>query len=179
MIHGRFFTKDDKNDIRKILDRTSTLNLQECRAYIQASYDSMYRLHIGDTDTQIKAFEDDYTPLFSYLDSLGGRDISSTEKQQDLYDDLDPIRDIITADMHTAYEADGYGSSRYEEREILEVLLTKSNRELMLYPAIIWSTHWSKSKTNKKMYALRDKLRKEYDMKQYPEMYKDGKLIES
>ena len=174
MLHGRFFNKNEKTNIRKILDRTSTLNLQECRSYIQASYDAMHRLH--DSDERIA---DDYKPLFDYLDSLGGRDITSTEKQQDLYNDLDCIRDIIASDMHQAYQADGYGSTRYEDQEILGMLLEKSNRELMLYPAIIWSTHWSKSKTNKKMYALRDKLRKEYDMRQYPEMYKDGKLIES
>ena len=164
MLHGRFFNKNDKTNIRKILDRTSTLNLQECRSYIQASYDSMHRLHESD-----ERIADDYKPLFDYLDSLGARDISSTEKQQDLYNDLDCIRDIIASDMHQAYQADGYGSTRYEDQEILDMLLEKSNRELMLYPAIIWSTHWSKSKTNKKMYALRDKLRKEYD--NYPEKY--------
>ena len=79
MLHGRFFNKNDKTNIRKILDRTSTLNLQECRSYIQASYDSMHRLHESD-----ERIADDYKPLFDYLDSLGGRDITSTEKQLDL-----------------------------------------------------------------------------------------------
>ena len=78
MLHGRFFNKNDKTNIRKILDRTSTLNLQECRSYIQASYDSMHRLHESD-----ERIADDYKPLFDILKKNNYQGWLVVEAEQD------------------------------------------------------------------------------------------------
>ena len=71
------------------------------------------------------------------------------------------MRDLIAADMHQAYEADGYGGSRYEERDILDYFLDRpklADRALVEYPRIVWATKWLDEKENKKFYKLKQKI---------------------
>lgn len=160
MIGNRFFKPTDKTSIRRIWDRVSTLEIGNIESYIRGAYIAHLNLY-GDEQERIKYVEEDYKPLFDYIDELKARDINSTEKQIDLDRDLNCLRDLIAADMHTAYESDGYGGSRYEERDILDYFLARpkmADRALVEYPRIIWATKWLDEKENKKFYKLKQKI---------------------
>ena len=160
MIGNRFFKPTDKTSFRRIWDRCSTLGIGNIESYIRGAYIAHLNLY-GDEQERIKYVEEDYKPLFDYIDELKARDINSTEKQIDLDRDLNCLRDLIAADMHQAYEADGYGGSRYEERDILDYFLDRpkmADRALVEYPRIIWVTKWLDEKENKKFYKLKQKI---------------------
>ena len=160
MIGNRFFKPTDKTSFRRIWDRCSTLGIGNIESYIRGAYIAHLNLY-GDEQERIKYVEEDYKPLFDYIDELKARDINSTEKQIDLDRDLNCLRDLIAADMHQAYEADGYGGSRYEERDILDYFLDRpkmADRALVEYPRIIWATKWLDEKENKKFYKLKQKI---------------------
>ena len=158
MIGNRFFKPTDKTSFRRIWDRVSTLELGNIESYIRGAYIAHLNLY-GDEENL--GLEDDYKPLFDYIDELKARDINSTEKQIDLDRDLNCLRDLIASDMHNAYECDGYGGSRYEERDILDYFLSRpkmADRALVEYPRIIWDTKWLDEKENKKFYKLKQKI---------------------
>ena len=160
MIGNRFFKPTDKTSFRRIWDRCSTLGIGNIESYIRGAYIAHLNLY-GDEQERIKYVEEDYKPLFDYIDELKARDINSTEKQIDLDRDLNCLRDLIAADMHQAYESDGYGGSRYEERDILDYFLSRpkmADRALVEYPRIIWATKWLDEKENKKFYKLKQKI---------------------
>lgn len=160
MIGNRFFKPTNKTNFRRIWDRCSTLEIGNIESYIRGAYIAHLNLY-GDEQERIKYVEEDYKPLFDYIDELKARDINSTEKQIDLDRDLNCLRDLIAADMHQAYESDGYGGSRYEERDILDYFLDRpkmADRALVEYPRIIWATKWLDEKENKKFYKLKQKI---------------------
>ena len=160
MIGNRFFKPEHKTSFRRIWDRVSILQLGNIESYIRGAYIAHLNLY-GDEQERIKYVEEDYKPLFDYIDELKARDINSTEKQIDLDRDLNCLRDIIAEDMHLAYEADGYGHSRYEERDILDYFLDRpkmADRALVEYPRLVWSTKWLDEKENKKFYKLKQKI---------------------
>ena len=160
MIGNRFFKPTDKTSFRRIWDRCSTLEIGNIESYIRGAYIAHLNLY-GDEQDRIKYVEEDFKPLFDYIDELKSRTIDSTEKQIDLDRDLICLRDLIAADMHQAYEADVYGGSRYEERDILDYFLDRpkmADRALVEYPRIIWATKWLDEKENKKFYKLKQKI---------------------
>ena len=169
MVGNRFFEPKEKTNFRRIWDRVSTLELGNIESYIRGAYIAHLNLFANDNykkeplfdETRVKYIEEDYKPLFDYIDELKSRTIDSTEKQIDLDRDLICLRDLIAADMHQAYECDGYGRTRYEDQKILDYFLNRpkmSDRALVEYPRIIWATKWLDEKENKKFYKLSQKI---------------------
>ena len=167
MIGNRFFEPKEKTNFRRIWDRVSTLELGNIESYIRGAYIAHLNLFAHEKnekhydETRVKYIEEDYKPLFDYIDELKSRTIDSTEKSLQLDRDLLCLRDIIAQDMHQAYECDGYGHTRYDNQKILDYFLNRpkmADRALVEYPRIIWATEWLDEKENKKFYKLAQKI---------------------
>ena len=118
MLGNRWFNPQEKTSYRKVWDRVSTLSLIEIGAYIRGAYKAHLNLVTPETYTEEENLKNrlddihaDYKPIIEYLEELESRDINSTEKDIDLWNDSICLRDMIASDMHKAYEWDVFGQT--------------------------------------------------------------------
>ena len=84
----------------------------------------------------------------------------STEGDIDCWNDLICIRDIIASDILSVYDADGYGSSNYDNMHVMDILLDNPEKNITMWPMMRWASEWNpRMKEYKKLY---DKTLQEY-----------------
>ena len=171
-LYGRFFKPEEKNTLRKVLDRVDGMSPLDCRAYIQGELDAMKELYskkakngrlVYDKEAN-KRHEEDHRPLLEYIDACieHANNRSSTEADIDLNRHMQCIRDIIAHDILDVYSPDGYGSFNYDNQRVMSVLLDDTSKNITMWPMMKWACEWNpKMKEYRKLYDKYEKIGRE------------------
>ena len=162
-LYGRFFKPEEKNTLRKVLDRVDGMSPLDCRAYIEGELIAMKELYKKKNDNgrlvydkeANKRHEEDHRPLLDYIDTCieHADNRASTEADIDLHNNMQCIRDIIARDIMSVYEPDGYGASRYDDMRVMDILLDDTSKNITMWPMMRWASEWNpKMKEYKKLY---------------------------
>ena len=74
------------------------------------------------------------------------------------------IKDIIARDIMSVYEPDGYGSTRYDDIYVMDVLLNDVSKNITMWPRMKWATEWNpKNKEYKKLYDKYEAIGRELE----------------
>ena len=167
-LYGRFFSPDEKTTLRKVLDRTSVLTAVECLAYITNEKQGMHELFSKKAKNGRYVYDKkenerhdiEHQPYIDYINEVISRQGISTEGDIDCWNDLICIRDIIASDILSVYDADGYGSSNYDNMHVMDILLDNPEKNITMWPMMRWASEWNpRMKEYKKLY---DKTLQEY-----------------
>ena len=166
-LYGRFFKPEEKNTLRKVLDRTRALSAVECLAYISSELSAMKELYktkakngrlVYDKEAN-KRFEQEHQPLITYIEQVIDRQGKSTEGDIQANRDLICIRDIIAQDIYSVYQPDGYGQSKYDDMRVMDILLNDDSKNITMWPLLKWSNDWNpKMSEYKKLYDKYEQL---------------------
>ena len=171
-LYARFFKPQEKNTLRKVLDRVAGMSVLDLRAYIASELDAMCELYrkkakngrlVYDKEAN-KRHEEDHRPLLDYIDAcIEHRDNrSSTEADIDLARHMQCIRDIIARDILSVYEPDGYGSYNYDNQYVMNVLLDDTSKNITMWPMMRWASEWNPNMAEyKKLFDKYEKIGRE------------------
>ena len=166
-LYGRFFSPDEKTTLRKVLDRTSVLTAVECLAYITNEKQAMHELFSKKAKNGRYVYDKkenerhdiEHQPYIDYINELISRQGISTEGDIDCWNDLICIRDIIASDILSVYDADGYGSSNYDNMHVMDILLDNPEKNITMWPMMRWASQWNpKMKEYRKLYDKYEKI---------------------
>lgn len=166
-LYGRFFKPEEKNILRKVLDRVDGMTLLDCRAYIEGEFIAMKELYkkkarngrlVYDKEANDRHAQD-HQPLLDYIDTVISKTGKSTEGDIQAHRDIGCIRDIIARDILSVYEPDGYGCSKYDDQRVMDILLADTSKNITMWPMMRWSNEWNpKMKEYKKLYDKYEKM---------------------
>ena len=168
-LYGRFFKPQEKNTLRKVLDRVAGMSVLDLRAYIEGELIAMKELYrkkakngrlVFDKEAN-KRHEEDHLPLLEYIDACieHADNRASTEAEIDLHNNMQCIRDIIARDILSVYEPDGYGSSNYDNQRVMDILLDDTSKNITMWPMMRWATEWNPNmKEYRKLYQKYEKM---------------------
>ena len=171
-LYGRFFKPEEKNTLRKVLDRVDGMSPLDCRAYIQGELDAMRELYSKQDDKgklvydeeANKRHEEDHRPLLEYIDACieHASNRSSTEADIDLANHMKCIKDIIIEDIYDVYTPDGYGDMKYDHQHVMNVLLDDRAKNITMWPMMKWACEWNpKMKEYRKLYDKYEEMGRE------------------
>ena len=171
-LYGRFFKPGKKNTLRRVLDRVAGMSVLDCRAYIQGELDAMKELYkkkakngrlVYDKEANAR-HEEDHRPLLDYIDAQIEKLGKSTEGDLLVQNNMQCIKDIIARDIMSVYEPDGYGSTRYDDIYVMDVLLNDVSKNITMWPRMKWATEWNpKNAEYKKLYDKYETIGRELD----------------
>lgn len=166
-LYARFFKPEEKNTLRRVMDRVAGMSILDCRAYIASELLAMKELYrkkakngrlVYDKEEN-KRHEREHRPLLDYIDSLIENKGKSTEKDIQVERDMQCIRDIIAKDLLSAYEPDGYGSSNYDNQRVMDILLADTSKNITMWPMMRWASEWNPNmKEYRKLYQKYEKM---------------------
>ena len=160
-LYGRYFKPSEKTTVRRVLDRTDVMSAVECRAYIMSEWNAMKELYKKENSKGVlvydkeayKRFEQEHQPYIEYIDAIIDRQGKSTEGDIQCQRDLRCIRDIIASDLLDAYSPDSYGSTKYDDIKVVDILLDDTSRNITMWPSMRWASTWNpKTKEYQKLY---------------------------
>ena len=166
-LYGRFFKPGEKNTLRRVMDRVAGMSILDCRAYIASELEAMKNLYMkkGPGDKLVYDEEanerhvEEHKPFLDYIDSLLEKKGKSTEGDIQVERDMQCIRDIIAKDLLSTYEPDGYGSTRYDDIYVLDVLIDDVAKNITMWPMMRWASEWNpKMKEYRKLYDKYEKI---------------------
>ena len=166
-LYGRHFKPEEKNTLRRVIDRVAGMSILDCRAYIASELEAMKELYKKQNDKgrlvydkeANKRHEEEHKPFLDYIDSLLEKKGKSTEGDIQVERDMQCIRDIIADDLLDTYEPDGYGSSKYDDMYVLNVILDDVTKNITMWPMMRWASQWNpKMKEYRKLYEKYEEI---------------------
>ena len=168
-LYGRHFKPEEKNTLRRVIDRVAGMSILDCRAYIASELEAMNELYKQQNDKgrlvydkeANKRHEEDHRPLLDYIDACieHANNRRSTEADIDLMQHMRCIKDIIARDILDVYAPDGYGSFNYDNQRVMTVLLDDRSKNITMWPMMRWASDWNpKMKEYKKLYDKYEKM---------------------
>ena len=149
-LYGMYFKPSEKTTVRRVLDRTDVMTAIECRAYIMSEWNAMKELYCKQGKSGLvydkeanKRFEQEHKPYIDYIDSVIERQGKSTEEDIQCQRDLQCIRDIIASDLLDAYSPDSYGSTKYDDMKVVDILLDDTSKNITMWPSMRWASQWN------------------------------------
>ena len=168
-LYGRHFKPQEKNTLRRVIDRVAGMSILDCRAYIASELEAMKELYKKQNDKgrlvydkeANKRHEEDHRPLLDYIDACieHANNRRSTEADIDLMQHMRCIKDIIARDILDVYAPDGYGNMNYDNQRVMTVLLDDRSKNITMWPMMRWASDWNpKMKEYKKLYDKYEKM---------------------
>ena len=101
-LYGRHFKPQEKNTLRRVIDRVAGMSILDCRAYIASELEAMKELYKKQNDKGRLVYDkeankrhvEEHQPFLDYIDSLLEKKGKSTEGDIQVERDMQCIRDL-------------------------------------------------------------------------------------